>query len=158
MFENSPVTSSGPGLLFKGKKIFNLFYLFIFGCIGLLLLCVGFLQLWWVGATLGYGAQASHCGGSSLLLSMGSRCVGFSSCSMQAPCLWLGGPRAQPPWLCHMCLVALQHVGSSQTRARTCVPCIGRQILNHCATREALLEDFNYSFNFITCDWYVHIF
>ena len=35
-------------------------------------------------------------------------------------------------------LVALRHVGSSQTRARTCVPCIGRQTLNHCATREAL--------------------
>ena len=26
--------------------------------------------------------------------------------------------------------------------ARTCVPCIGRQILNHCATREALFVDF----------------
>ena len=35
-------------------------------------------------------------------------------------------------------LVAPWHVGSSQTRARTRVPCIGRQILNHCATREAL--------------------
>ena len=35
-----------------------------------------------------------------------------------------------------MGLVAPQHVGSSQTRARTCVPCIGRRILNHCATRE----------------------
>ena len=34
-------------------------------------------------------------------------------------------------------LVALRHVGSSRTRARTCVPCIGRRILNHCATREA---------------------
>ena len=33
--------------------------------------------------------------------------------------------------------VAPRHVGSSQTRARTHVPCIGRQILNHCATREA---------------------
>ena len=29
-------------------------------------------------------------------------------------------------------------MGSSQTRTRTCVPCIGRQILNHCVTREAL--------------------
>ena len=29
------------------------------------------------------------------------------------------------------------HVGSSQTRARTRVPCIGRLTLNHCATREA---------------------
>ena len=35
-------------------------------------------------------------------------------------------------------LVAPRHVGSSRTRDRTCVPCIGRQILNHCATREAL--------------------
>ena len=34
-------------------------------------------------------------------------------------------------------LVAPQHVGSSQTRARTRVPCIGRQTPNHCATREA---------------------
>ena len=34
-------------------------------------------------------------------------------------------------------LVSPRHVGSSQTRARTRVPCIGRQILNHCATREA---------------------
>ena len=34
-------------------------------------------------------------------------------------------------------LVAPRHVGSSQTRARTHVPCISRQILNHCATREA---------------------
>ena len=34
--------------------------------------------------------------------------------------------------------VAPQHVGSSQTRARTRVPCIGRLTLNHCATREAL--------------------
>ena len=34
-------------------------------------------------------------------------------------------------------LVAPRHVGSSQTRARTRVPCIGRRILNHCATREA---------------------
>ena len=30
------------------------------------------------------------------------------------------------------------HVGSSRTRARTRVPCTGRQIPNHCATREAL--------------------
>ena len=34
-------------------------------------------------------------------------------------------------------LVAPRHVGSSQTRARTRVPCISRQTLNHCATREA---------------------
>ena len=39
--------------------------------------------------------------------------------------LWLAG------------LVAPWRVGSSRTRARTRVPCIGRRILNHCATREA---------------------
>ena len=42
--------------------------------------------------------------------------------------MWLTGPVA--PW----------HVGSSQTRARTRVPCIGRRTLNHCATREAPLK------------------
>ena len=36
-----------------------------------------------------------------------------------------------------MGLVTLRHVGSSQTRAQTHVPCIGRWILNHCTTREA---------------------
>ena len=36
-----------------------------------------------------------------------------------------------------MGLVAPRHVGSSWTRARTRVPCVGRRILNHCATREA---------------------
>ena len=44
--------------------------------------------------------------------------------------MWLTGP------------VAPRHVGSSQTRARTRVPCIGRQTLNHCATREALSQIF----------------
>ena len=33
-------------------------------------------------------------------------------------------------------LVAQWHVGSSQTRDRTLVPCIGRQIPTHCTTRE----------------------
>ena len=42
-------------------------------------------------------------------------------------------------------LVAPRHVGSSQTRARTRVPCIGRQILNHCATREAPATSFIWS-------------
>ena len=39
-------------------------------------------------------------------------------------------------------LVAPRHVGSSRTRDRTRVPCIGRRILNHCATREARLVHF----------------
>ena len=55
------------------------------------------------------------------LSSCGSRAL-----DAQAQQLWLTG------------LVAPRHVGSSQTRARTHVPCIGRQTLNRCATREAL--------------------
>ena len=69
------------------------------------------------GATLHRGAQASHYRGLS--------CWGAQAPDAQAQQLWLTG------------LVAPRHVGSSQTRARTRVPCIGRQILNHCATREA---------------------
>ena len=34
-------------------------------------------------------------------------------------------------------LAAPRHVGSSQTRVRTHVPCTSRQTLNHCTTREA---------------------
>ena len=61
-----------------------------------------------------------------LLWSTGSRCVGFSSCSTWAQWLWLTG------------LVALRNMGSSWTRDQTHVPCIGRWILNHCATREVI--------------------
>ena len=41
------------------------FCLFIFGCVGSLLLQTGFIQLRRVGATLRCGAQVSHCGGFS---------------------------------------------------------------------------------------------
>ena len=69
------------------------------------------------GATLHRGARASlYCGLS---------CCGAQAPDAQAQQLWLTG------------LVAPRHVGSSQTGARTRVPCIDRQILNHCATREA---------------------
>ena len=61
---------------------------------------------------------------ASLVVEHGLQVHGFSSCSMRAQQLRRTG------------LVALWHVGSSQTRDRTRVRCIGRQILNHCATRE----------------------
>ena len=69
------------------------------------------------GATLHRGARASHYRGLS--------CCRAQAPDTQAQWLWLTGP------------VAPRHVGSPQTRARTRVPCISRQILNHCATREA---------------------
>ena len=72
--------------------------------------CTGF-SLWWL----------------LLLRSTGSRRAGFSSCGSRAQQLWRTG------------LVAPQHVGSSQTRDRIHVPCIGRRILNHCASREVPL-------------------
>ena len=46
-------------------------------------------------------------------------------------------------------LVAPRHVGSSQTTARTCVPCIGRRTLNHCTTRETPVEIF-FEFNWLS--------
>ena len=92
--------------------------LFVFGCVGSSFLCEGFLQLRRAGAPLHRGARASHCRGLS--------CCGVHAPDAQAQQLWLTG------------LVALRHVGSSQTRAQTHVPCIGMQILNQCTIREAL--------------------
>ena len=56
-----------------------------------------------------------------------------------------GGCRVQAQWLWRTGLVAQWHVGSSWTRAQTRVPCTGRQILNHCTTRE-VPKFFNISF------------
>ena len=103
---------------------FNLFIYFwlcwVFGS------CEGFLQLRQVGATLHRGAgTALHRGARAPHYRGPSRC-GAQTPDAQAQQLWLTDPAAP------------RHVGSSQTRARTRVPCISRQILNHCATREAL--------------------
>ena len=105
-------------------SFFFSFYLFIiFGCAGSSFLCEGLPQLRQAGATLHRSAQASHYRGLS--------CCGAQAPDAQAHKLWVTGP------------AAVRHVGSSQTRARTRVPCIGRQILNHCATREGLFFFFN---------------
>ena len=97
--------------------LFIYLFLFIYDSVGSSFLCEGFLQLWQAGATLHRGARASHYRGLS--------CCGAQAPDAQAQYLWRTGP------------AALRQVGSSRTRARTRVPCIGRQILNHCATREA---------------------
>ena len=90
-----------------------------------------------------------------LLLSQstGSKCVGFSSCGTQAQQLWLAGSRAQAQQWC-MGLVAPQHVGSSQTRARTHVPCTGKRFLNHCVTREFPILSFFLNFTIINIYYY----
>ena len=87
--------------------------------------CEGFLQLRQVGATLHRGVgTALHRGARAFHYRGPSHC-GAQAPDAQAQQLWLTGPAAP------------RHVGSSKTRARTRVPCISRQTLNHCATREA---------------------
>ena len=113
----SGITGLLSSSIFFFKLFIYLFILFIYGCVGSSFLGEGSLQLWQVGATPHHGARASHH-------------RGLSCCGAQAP-----DAQAQQLW--HTGLVAPRHVGSSQTRARTHVSSIGRQTLNHCATREA---------------------
>ena len=102
-------------------SLFKLFIYFILGCAWPLVLHSGFLSLQQAGATLPWGAQASHCGGFSC---DGTRAVGC------------------------MGLVALQHVECSRTRDGTCVPWIGRRILIHCTTQEVQHTFFSSNFSF----------
>ena len=68
-----------------------------------------------------------------------SHCCGLSRCRAQVP-----DTQAQRPWLTG--LATPRHMGSSQTRARTC---IGRRTLNHCATREAQENTFNLTVQYL---------
>ena len=81
------------------------------------------------------------------------RCLGFSCCGAQvlgvlalviaAHRLSSCGSWALEPWIQKLwctSLFAPWHMESSQTRDRTHIPCIGRQILIHCATREVLMD------------------
>ena len=99
-------------------------YLFIFGVhwvfvtahgLSLVVASGGHYSLWCTGFSLRW---------LLLLWSTGSRHTGFSSCVTRAQQLCLTGS------------VTLRHVGSSQTRARTLIPCTGRWILSHYTTRE----------------------
>ena len=110
--------------LFYFIYLFILFYLFIYFWLRWVFVASHRLFLWLprAGATLRCGAQA-YCGGFS--------CCRARALVTQASVV-----------LRHAGLVAPWHVGSSRTRARTCVPCIGRRILNHCATREAQPSNF----------------
>ena len=64
-------------------------------------------------------------------------CAGFS---LRGLLLWQGmGSQAHWPhslWCAG--LAALQRVGSPRTRNGPCVPCIGKQALNHWTTEEVL--------------------
>ena len=49
-------------------------------------------------------------------------------------------------------------MGSSQTRDRTYVPCIGRQTVNHWITREAPTASFLIMLEYYSSVWMYHIF
>ena len=74
----------------------------------------------------------SSCGkqGRVLIELQVSHCGDFSCCGAQTQQLWCMG------------IIALWPVGSSQTRNRTLVPCLGRQIINHWTTGEVQSEWF----------------
>ena len=136
-FTQTAITNITNNLQFiKPKADFSLIYLiylFIFGCVGSSLLCAGFLQLRPAGASLCCGAQASHCSGFS--------CWEARALGAWAQQLWPAGSRAQAQQLVAHRLSC--SVAPSRTRARTCVPYIGRRILNHCTTKEAPKGDFS---------------
>ena len=113
----------------SGSQSWSIFFFFFSGCIGSLLLRTGSLQLRQAGATLGCSAWASHC---SALPCCGARAPGARASAVVARGLQSAGSAA----VVHRPSCST-HVGSSRTRARTRVPCIGRRIPNHCATREA---------------------
>ena len=81
-----------------------------------------------------FGARASHWGGFSCC---GARALGAQASVVVVRGHSSCGLRALVHWLWRTGLVARWHVESSWTRAWTRVPCIGRQILNHCTSREA---------------------
>ena len=88
---------------------------------------------------------ASYCGSFSCWGAQALGCTGFNS----------SGTRAQEFW--HTGLGASGHVGPSQTKDQTPVPCIGRWILNHWTTREepCLVMFLNYFCKdcFPSCVW-----
>ena len=114
-------------MLFTFTLSFFLFFFFSFlADIGLR--CCSRLSL----VVMRQGYLLSQCSGFSLrwlllLQRTGSRHAGFMSFRAWTQQLW------------HRGLAALWHVGSSQTRDQTHVPCIDRQILNHWTTREVLI-------------------
>ena len=127
----------------RDNTVLCFFGFFFLGCVGSSSLCGlslvaasgGYSSLWCVGFSLPCllccGTQALGTWASVVTARGLGSCgmwalerAGFSSCGTQAQQLWCTG------------LVAPRHVGSSQTRDRTHVRCIGRRILNHCATTE----------------------
>ena len=88
-------------------------------------------------------ALGLHC--SAPVFSRCSKWELLSSCGARLLLLQSTGSRARAQWLWHTGLVPLWHVESPRIRDQTCVPSIGRQILNHWTTREVQLPVFYYT-------------
>ena len=122
------------GIIFKISGVAVLLYfiylfIYIFYCCFKIYWLIDWLLCWVFVSVLGLSPVAVSGGHSS------SRCVGLS---VSRPLLLRStGSRAAGSVVVAHGSVAPRHVESSQTRARTRVPCIGRQIVNQCTTREA---------------------
>ena len=77
-----------------------------------------------MGATVRFGAGASHCSGFSCCRARAIEQGGFGSCDMG--------------------LAALSGVRHSRTKDQTSFPCIGRRVLYHWTTREVLVLFFSF--------------
>ena len=102
----------------------NFIYIWLFW---VLVTVCGLSLLRRVGTTLHYGAGASHCGGFS--------CFTRSRCMDSV----VGVHGLGAPW----------RVESSQTRDQAHVPCIGKQILIYCTTRE-VPKGISYMLNYVS--------
>ena len=102
-------------------KVIQVFFVLIY-LFYLFLAVLGLRCCTWVFSSCGeWGLLFMQCTG----IAVASLVAEHGALGMWASVVWPTG------------LVAPWHVGSSWTKARTCVPCIGRRILNHCTTREA---------------------
>ena len=109
----------------------SFFCLFVCFCFVLFFNLLIYFWVCWVFVSVRGLPLVVASGGHSSSRARASHYHGLSRCGAQAPDM-----QAQPLWPTGP--AAPRHMGSSQARARTHVPCIGRQTLNPCATREAL--------------------
>ena len=119
---------------FQNCTIKNIIVFIYFGCAGSSLLCSLPSRYGEWGLLSTCGGRASHCGG----FSRGALALWGASVLVACRLRRCGSQALEHR--CHSCVpswVALQHVGSSQTKDQMLISCMGRQILYHWATREA---------------------
>lgn len=105
-------------------KFFDFIYLFILGYAGSLLLCTGFFQLWHVVAFL--QVQYMSCSLQQLLVAKHGLC---GTWTLVVAAHGLSSCRTYAQLLCGCGIFLGQGLNP-------CMPCVGRQSLNHWTTRE----------------------